>query len=68
MNFPELPSATSFMLNTLGETAGYENLNTEEGIMSKLKIECSICGKPFEGPIGVHIRSQHGEEDKGIGD
>lgn len=31
--------------------------------MPKLKSGCSICGKTFEGPIGDHIRSQHGEEE-----
>ncbi len=31
--------------------------------MQKLMSECSICKKPFNGNLGDHIRSQHGEAE-----
>ncbi len=31
--------------------------------MHKLQNECSICQKPFDGSVGEHIRSKHGEEE-----
>jgi len=31
--------------------------------MDRTKSECSICGKPFDGSLGEHIRTQHGEQE-----